>query len=215
MRILLTGFEPFGGSLTNPSSQVVRLIEAAVPHGVALTTSILPVATPDAAEEVLCLLRSFQPEAVVLLGESSRATAITLERVAINLRDYRIPDNRGESMIDQRVIDGGPDAYFATLPLRDLECAIRAGGIPVELSLSAGSYLCNEVMYAALHACATRGLRIPVGFVHLPRLPEQALERPRGQATMEATTSARAVSILLGELRRGHQARRRNETIEA
>lgn len=152
---------------------------------------------------VSTLLRT-QPDAVLMLGESGTAASITIERVALNLRDYRIADNAGSTVVDRPVREGGPAAYFATLPVRALVEACRTAGIPAELSLSAGTYLCNEVMYAALDHAAREGLHIPIGFIHVPQLPEQAIEAPRGRPTMACETTTRAIHAVLEALRTTH-----------
>jgi pyroglutamyl-peptidase len=152
---------------------------------------------------VSTLLRT-QPDAVVMLGESGSAASITIERVALNLRDYRIADNEGSTIVDRPVREGGPAAYFATLPVRLLVDACRATGVPAELSLSAGTFLCNEVMYAALDGAAREGLHIPIGFIHVPQLPEQAVDAQKSRPTMACETTTRAIRAVLGALRTAH-----------
>jgi len=173
MKILLTGFEPFEGSPINPSEQVVKHLAVHPPADMDLTTAILPVDRDRGPAELLKALEQHQPQAVICLGEAARRTAISIERVAINLLDFRIPDNNGAQATDEPIVVNGPDAYFVTLPVRKMQEAIAQAGIPVERSLSAGSYLCNQVLYVLLHDIATKNLTIPAGFIHLPQLPEQ------------------------------------------
>jgi len=188
MKILLTGFEPFGGSAVNPSEQVVRHFAAHPPADLELVTAILPVERSRGPSELLQALGQHQPQAVICLGEAARRPAISIERVAINLLDYRIPDNSGQQVTDEQVVPGGPAAYFVTLPVREMQKAIQDAGIPVELSLSAGTYLCNQVLYILLHELASKSMNIPAGFIHLPQLPEQASRQnpPAASMSLEA-----------------------------
>lgn len=153
-----------------------------------------------AVDELLQAFRRDRPDAVVCLGESGQATGITFERVAVNLRDYRLPDNAGRQVVDQPVVAQGPAAYFATLPVRTMFEAVRERGIHAELSMSAGTFLCNEVMYAALHWAATEAPATLAGFVHVPRLPEQVAGRDGALPSMDAMTTARGVAAALTAL---------------
>lgn len=202
MRILITGFEPFGESRVNPSERLVECLTAREIPGIDLRGHILPVDTQRAPAELLAVLESIQPQAVICLGEAARRARVSIERVAVNLLDFAIPDNSGELRQDLPVVPGGPDAYFATLPVRRLHDALRAAGLPVELSLSAGAYLCNQVMYTLLHHLHTRGREaIPAGFIHLPLLPEQAAGFSGPPApSMSIETAAQALQVILQEL---------------
>ena len=187
MRILITGFEPFDNSPINPSQQAVLRLASSPPQGIELHTAVLPVDHRRGPEELRRALDRFQPEAVVCLGEAG-GQGLALERVAVNLIDDSITDNRGEQWVGQPVVPGGPAAYFTTLPLKAMQQAILEAGVPADLSLSAGTFLCNQIAYTLLHHLATRrgGEAIPAGFIHLPKLPEQAaalkLARPRAVA---------------------------------
>ena len=200
MRILLTGFEPFGGSAINPSEQVVKALSSSPAPGVELTTAVLPVDYQSGPQTLLDALARVQPRAVICLGEAARRPVVSLERVAINLLDFGIPDNSGAQVVDQPVISGAPAAYFATLPLRRMLTSIRAAGIPVEISLSAGSYLCNQVFYTLLHAIRENGSAAPAGFIHLPSLPEQVAQQKAALPSMALETSVRAVRIAIETL---------------
>ena len=175
MRLLLTGFEPFNHSSTNPSMQAVLRLAGCPPAGIELYTVILPVEHRRGPQELLRAIEAAGPEAVVCLGEAGWE-GLSIERVAVNLIDDTIPDNAGEQWVDQPVAPEGPAAYFTTLPARAMQQAILEAGVPVELSLTAGAFLCNQVAYTLMHYLATRGGSeiIPAGFIHLPQLPEQA-----------------------------------------
>lgn len=177
MKLLLTGFEPFGESSVNPSEQVARAMAGETLPGVELQPLILPVDRFAGPATLIQAVQAGQPEAVICLGEAARRLALSLERIAINLLDYRIADNAGHLVTDEVIVPGGPAAYFTTLPVRAMRDAVLAVGVPAELSLSAGSFLCNQVLYELLHYLSRHSLNIPAGFIHLPLLPEQAAQR--------------------------------------
>lgn len=195
--ILVTGFEPFGGSATNPSQQVALGLDRQTIGDCAIASAILPVDRLGGPQALIAAIDRHMPAAVVCLGEAARRPAVSIERVAINLMDYRIPDNLGEQVTDAPVAADGPDAYFSTLPVRAMYTAILAAGIPVELSLSAGAFLCNQVFYTGRHYVSSRMLAVPLGFIHLPALPEQAALAPAPYASMSLETSQRAIRVAL------------------
>lgn len=201
--VLVTAFEPFGGSPVNPTIRIAELLELgeSIEHA-RLALAILPVVSgvgPGSAWATLApILESLAPDAVVSLGESWRAERIAFERVAVNLRDSRIADNAGAELRDAAVVDGGAAAHFATLPLRAMLESCVAAGVEAELSLSAGSFLCNEIMYRALADASARGLARRSGFIHVPQLPEQA--QLRGGPSMPAESSARGIHAALVRL---------------
>jgi pyroglutamyl-peptidase len=197
MKLLLTGFEPFGGSSINPSELVVLTIAHDRMPGVELRAAILPVDRTGSAAAAISAIKEFQPDAIVSLGEASRRIAISIERVGINLMDYRIADNSGNQVMDEPIVAGGPAAYFTTLPVRAMLDAVRAAAVPAELSLSAGAFLCNQVTYEVQHYLATQGLSTPAGFIHLPALPEQAVHREPLSASMGLETMVKGVRAAL------------------
>ncbi len=201
MRILLTAFEPFGGSDRNPTLEIARSISASMPS---IATTVLPVVTGTGPGSAWAVLRPILDEpwdVIVHLGESAKANMIMVERVAVNLRDNSVADNTGSMLRDALVVDGGPAAYFSTLPVRELVEASIAAGVPCALSLSAGTFLCNETMYRTLDAMHGAGRSTVTGFVHVPQLPEQAAAR--GGPSMEAVIMARAVGAMLRWLDEG------------
>lgn len=199
-KILVTGFEPFGGSNINPSQQVALALEGQPFMDCTIVTTILPVDRIGGPQALQVAIERHQPAAVVCLGEATRRPAISVERIAVNLMDYRIADNAGEQIRDEPIAVDGPAAYFSTLPVRSIHDAILAAGIPVELSLSAGAFLCNQVFYAGLHFCAQLVEPIPLGFIHLPALPEQAASAPLPYPSMSLDTSLHAIELALGVL---------------
>ncbi len=198
--ILVTGFEPFGKSSINPSEQVVQRLASRHFDDFAVVTAVLPVQRSRGPEVLRTAVLQTNPDAIICLGEAGGRHAISIERVAVNLLDYGIADNDGQQVQDEPIVGDGPAAYFTTLPVRQLKQAVQAAGIPAELSLSAGAYLCNQVTYELLHFLAQQQLAIPAGFVHLPFLPQQAATRPRNYPSMALETMITAVSTILHTL---------------
>ena len=189
MRILLTGFEPFGKATSNPSGEIVKQIS-----GENIVTAILPVTYAKSAERLLVLIEEHNPDVVICLGQAEGRTEITPERIAINLDDARLADNEGVLRSDIKIIDGGPDAYFSTLPLKEIVEAIKAKGVPAAVSLSAGAFLCNHVFYVAQNKFA--GSNVRSGFVHVPLMDSQGPEFP-GLPTMPLEQMVTAVRAML------------------
>lgn len=199
-RILLTGFEPFGSALINPSELVAQRLAHQGLAGAEIITAVLPVAARHAPQQMEELLIRHQPDWCVMLGLAEGRSQISIERVAINLADFRIPDNAGDQLIDAPVIADGPAAYFSTLPVHAMQAASSAAGVPAELSLSAGAYLCNLIFYAARHSCERLGLATRVGFIHLPATPELAVHAARAIPSMSLDSMALGLSAALGVL---------------
>ena len=187
--ILLTGFEPFGTATSNPSGEIVKQIS-----GDNIVTAILPVAYAQSAEHLLSLIEQHNPDVVICLGQAEGRTQITPEKVAINLDDARLADNEGVLRNDVKIIEHGPDAYFSTLPVKDMVEAMKAQGIPAAVSLSAGAFLCNHVFYVAQNKFA--GSNVRSGFVHVPLMDSQAPEFP-GLPTMPLDQMVIAVRAML------------------
>jgi pyroglutamyl-peptidase len=200
MKILLTGFEPFGDSPLNPSQMLVDSAPDILSNKAEIVRAILPVDKDGGPAALLAALEEHQPEAVLCFGLAAGRPQISLERVAINLMDYRLPDNAGTTVQDTPIDPEGPAAYFSTLPLRAMLAALRAADIPAALSLSAGAYLCNQVFYTLMHTLAARGQSIPAGFIHLPALPEQAAQTDKATPSMSLDLEEQALAVLVQTL---------------
>ena len=186
-KLLITGFDPFGGETVNPSWEAVRLLPETV-NGWVLHKRQIPTVFGKAAEAVLAAAEEVQPDAILCIGQAGGRSAVTPEVVAINLREARIADNEGVQPRNEPVVPHGPAAYFATVPVREMVRAITDAGIAAALSYSAGAFVCNDVLYALLHRYD--GTAVRVGFIHVPFLPQQAKE---GQSAMELETIAAAL----------------------
>ena len=203
MKILLSGFEPFGESPINPSQMLVEtLVKKEFLYGECQSV-ILPVDRDLGPETLLKAVDAHHPDFVLSFGLAMGRAKISLERVALNLMDFRIPDNAGTQVQDEMVIPDGPAAYFSTLPLRTLYDVLFENNLPVELSLSAGAYLCNQVYYSLLHEIAVQQKPIRAGFIHLPALPEQAEKSRQAMPSMSFDLMQKAGEIIINVLMKG------------
>lgn len=194
--ILLTGFEPFGGDALNPSQEIVRALDGATVDGHAIVGLLLPVSFAATVPMLEDALERLKPGIALTLGQAGGRRELSLERVAVNLVDARIADNDGLQPIDAPVVDGAPAAYFSNLPLKAIAQRLRDLGIPVSLSMTAGTFVCNQVFYALAHLVATRHPHARCGFMHVPWLPQQAASR-RDEPSMALATMTDGVRAAL------------------
>lgn len=192
--VLLTGFAPFAGEATNPSREIVRALAGRTLVGHRVITAELPVVFGRANVALAAAIADARPALAIAIGQAGGRNCISLERVAINLIDARIPDNDGCQPIDEPVIAGAPSAYFSTLPVKAMQAAMRAAGVPTEVSFSAGSFVCNAVFFALMHRFADAPGHARGGFIHVPYLPAQAAQHP-GAPSMDLETMIRGVAI--------------------
>jgi len=194
LKVLVSGFEPFGGSHTNPSQLLVKELVQEKIEGASLEAIVLPVEFDRAAELLLNKVRESKPDVVVAFGQAEGRKAITPEKIAINLDNARIPDSSGDQRQNQMIDKDGADGYFTTLPTSEIIAGITNEGIPAELSLSAGAFVCNHVFYQLQKSL--KGANIRSGFVHIPLVTEQGPEFP-GQPTMELSDLVRGARKLV------------------
>ena len=192
--ILLTGFAPFGGEDVNPSWDAVARLDGELLEGHRIVARRLPVEFGASLEALRAAVRETEPVLVLCVGQAGGRAQLSLERVAINVDDARIPDNAGASPIDAPIVADGPAAYFATLPIKAMLAALREAGIPAEVSQTAGTYVCNHVFYGLMHALQDAGIR--GGFLHIPYLPEQAVRHP-GAPSLPLDTVVAGIRIAL------------------
>lgn len=169
-KLLICGFMPFGGESINPSWEAVDRLPAEI-GGYTLTKLRIPVVFGEAYREVLDMAEEISPDAILCIGQAGGRGGITPELVGINLRYAKIPDNKGNQPMDEPVVTGGNVAYFSTLPVRKMVEAIKAAGLPSDLSYSAGAYVCNDLLYSLL--ARFEGTETRVAFIHVPYIPEQ------------------------------------------
>lgn len=196
MRVLLTGFEPFGKEEVNPSELAVRAFQQVVAGrlpDVEVRVAVLPVSFRRASSLLEEIIEELKPDVYVGVGLRSGVSHVAVERVAVNLKDARILDNDGEQPIDEPIVPGGPAAYFSTLPVKAIVRRLRESGVPAAISNSAGTFLCNFVMYLGLHLSATRGYPRRAGFIHVPLTPEQVAARRADLAGIPPSMSLNTV----------------------
>jgi pyroglutamyl-peptidase len=176
-RILLTGFDPFGGEEINPAWEVVSHMEGSY-EGVVIHTLQVPTAFDISTEVLLNEISRINPDIVLCVGQAGGRPCLTVERIAINLEDASIPDNKGSQPQDTAIVPGGPDAYFSNLPIKAMVQAMNQSGVPALVSNTAGTFVCNYVMYRLLHFINTQSKAMKGGFIHVPYSPQQVLSRP-------------------------------------
>jgi pyroglutamyl-peptidase len=208
MKILVTGFEAFNGEQINPSEEIIKSL--ADTFGEALHTLRLPVEFKRAEEELTQAVTNLQPDIVLSFGQAANRECITIERVAINVDDAKYPDNLGYQPVDAAICQAGPAAYFTTLPLREIVECLAGSEIEARISNSAGTYVCNHIMYQALHLSETGYPHMKAGFIHVPYMREQAEgKNAEGKITegktvpyMELSEMIRAAEIVVRYLSR-------------
>ncbi len=218
-KILLTGFEPFGGEMVNPSWQVASALDGEVLGGAQVVAVQLPCVFAAALPALQAALASHQPNWVLSLGLAGSRSVISVERVAVNLVDARIPDNAGAQPVDRPVVAGGPAAYFTGLPAKAIVADLQQAGYRAELSHTAGSYVCNQVFYGLMHALSLGivagdvagdvaggqsgvGHGVKGGFIHLPPMPEQADSHPQSRPMAldeQVAALRRAVELVVAD----------------
>jgi len=174
--LLVTGFDPFGGEHVNPSWELARSLNGELVAGARIVAVQLPCVFGEALTRLDEALERVRPALVLAIGQAGGRCDLSLERVAINVDDARIPDNAGAQPVDEPVVREGPAAYFSTLPIKAIVAGLRAAGFPASVSQTAGTFVCNHLFYGLQHRLDGRGVRS--GFMHIPYLPEQAARHP-------------------------------------
>ena len=195
MKLLLTGFEPFEGETVNPSWEAVRLTPDRI-GDVQIVKLAVPVVFGKSIAMVTQAMERERPDAVLCVGQAGGRSELTPERVAINVDDARIPDNEGNQPIDTPIVPDGASAYFTTLPVKAMVQSIRAAGVPASLSNSAGTFVCNHLMYGVLHILSNRYPGVQGGFMHVPYIPGQVTEKP-GTPSMSLEDIARGLQAAI------------------
>lgn len=172
MNILVTAFDPFGGECINPAQQAVERLAVQIGDH-SISKLVVPTVFGKASEVVIEAMDRLQPDAVICVGQAGGRRSVTPERVAINMMDASIPDNVGRQPMDEPIVPDGPAAYFSTLPIKNMVQAIRDAGLPADVSNSAGTFVCNSLLYSVLHHAAVHVPEIRAAFIHVPYIPEQ------------------------------------------
>ena len=198
MKILVTGFDPFGGEAINPAWEAVSRLPKEI-EGAEIVTVQIPTVFGDSAKVLFEAVEEHQPHAVVCVGQAGGRFGITPERVAINVDDARIADNKGQQPLDTVIQADGAPAYFTTLPVKAMVEAVKKAGLPTSLSNTAGTFVCNHIMYQNLYYLAKHHPNTQGGFIHVPYVTEQVVDKP-GQASMALADIVKGLTVCLETL---------------
>ena len=196
MKLLVTGFDPFGGESVNPAYEAVKLLPDTI-EGAKIVKLEIPTVFEKSIQVVKEAVEKFQPDVVINVGQAGGRACVTVEKVAINLADAGIPDNDGDAPQDEPLEADGPDAYFSTLPVRAMVENVKEHGLPCGISYSAGTYVCNSVMYRVLHLAAKSYPGMKAGFIHVPYSSEQVAKKDKQIASMPLETIAKSLEYAI------------------
>ena len=199
MKILVTGFDPFGGEKINPALETIKRLPDTI-LGAQIIKLEIPTVVGKSLAKIKEAVEKENPDVVLSIGQAGGRSEITVERVGINIDDCRIPDNEGNQPIDEPVVKGGPAAYFVTVPIKAIVENIKAHNIPASISNTAGTFICNHVCYGVAHLAAARtAARKPMksGFIHIPFLPEQVIGKPALTPSMSLETIVSGITHAL------------------
>ncbi len=192
MKVLVTGFDPFGGEPVNPAFEAVKLLPDEI-AGAEIIKLEIPTVFSKSGPAVEAGIRKYAPDVVINVGQAGGRSCVTIEQVAVNLAEARIPDNDGGQPSDKPLQEDGEPAYFATIPVKAIVKNIRDHKIPCHISYTAGTYVCNSVMYNVLHMAQKKYPNIRAGFIHVPFAAEQAVEKPNGTPFMSLEMIAKSL----------------------
>ncbi len=196
MKVLVTGFDPFGGEPVNPAFEAVKMLPDEI-AGAEIIKLEIPTVFSKCGPAVEAGLKKYEPDIVINVGQAGGRSCVTIEQVAVNLAEARIPDNDGEQPSDEPVQKDGAPAYYATIPVKAIVKNIRDHGIPCHISYTAGTYVCNCIMYNVLHMAATKYNNIRAGFIHVPFAAQQAVEKPNGTPFMSLEMIAKSLECAI------------------
>ena len=198
MKILVTGFDPFGGEKVNPALEAVKSLPSVI-HGAEIRWVEIPTVFYQSAEVLEAEIVRYQPDVVLCIGQAGGRASLTPERVAINQDDARIPDNQGNQPIDIPIRLDGEAAYFSTLPIKAMVQAIKEVGLPATVSNTAGTFVCNHLMYQALYLADKKFSHMRAGFMHIPYMTEQVINKPN-TASMNLADIVKGIEAAIGAI---------------
>ncbi|MEK4534538.1 pyroglutamyl-peptidase I [Peribacillus sp. FSL K6-1552] len=184
-KVLLTGFEPFGGERVNPSWEAVKQLHGEVIDDVTLVAEQIPTVFGKSVAVMEQLIQQHNPDIVICVGQAGGRLHITPERVAINMDDARIPDNQGNQPIDEPIADKGPVAYWSTIPIKRIVENMKESNIPASVSHTAGTFVCNHIFYGLMDYITRTSSNIRGGFIHIPFIPEQTINKEAPSLSLE------------------------------
>lgn len=195
MKILVTGFDPFGEDKINPAIESVKKLPDEI-KGVEIIKLEIPTVYMKSLEKIDEAIKEYNPDVILSIGQAGGRPDITVERVGINVDDYRIKDNEGNQPIDTKIYDDGENAYFSNLPIKAIVENIRKNNIPASISNTAGTFVCNHVLYGVQYLLDKKYPNKKSGFIHIPFLPEQVINRPN-TPSMSISTIVKALTLAL------------------
>ncbi len=198
MKILVTGFDPFGGEKVNPALEAVKSLPSVI-HGAEIRWVEIPTVFYKSADVLEAEIVRYQPDVVLCIGQAGGRASLTPERVAINQDDARIPDNQGNQPIDTPIRLDGEAAYFSTLPIKAMVQAIKEDGLPATVSNTAGTFVCNHLMYQALYLADKKFPNMRAGFMHIPYMTEQVINKPN-TASMNLVDIVKGIEAAIGAI---------------
>ena len=198
MKVLVTGFEPFGGEKVNPALEAIKGLPSEI-HGAEVSWLEVPTVFQKSAQVLEEEMSCYQPDFVLCIGQAGGRSSLTPERVAINQDDARIPDNDGNQPIDLPIRPDGAPAYFSSLPIKAMVQAIKKEGLPASVSNTAGTFVCNHLMYQALYLVEKKFPHVKAGFMHIPYMMEQVVNRPTTPA-MSLVDIRRGIEAAIGAI---------------
>lgn len=195
MKILITGFDPFGGEKINPAWEAVKSLKDEI-EGAEIVKLQIPTVFKKSAEKLFENIDTINPNVIICVGQAGGRFELSIERVAINLDDGRIPDNNGYQPIDVKIFEDGENAYFSTLPIKAMVEEVKKAGIPTAISNTAGTYVCNHIMYSLLYYINKKNLATRGGFIHVPYITEQVLDK-KNTPYMDLNTITRGLEACI------------------
>ncbi|MBS4202112.1 pyroglutamyl-peptidase I [Bacillus sp. FJAT-49732] len=184
-KVLITGFDPFGGEKINPALEAVKQLDGTFIEDIEIIAQEVPTVFHESIKVVNNAIKQHQPDVVICVGQAGGRTQVTPERVAINMDDARIPDNQGNQPIDEPIEEDSPAAYWTTLPIKRIVHEMKKAGVPAAVSNSAGTFVCNHLFYGVMHYLEQNAPNIRGGFIHIPFIPEQTLENNAPSLSLE------------------------------
>ncbi len=195
-KVLLTGFEPFGGESINPSGEAVKRLNGEEIEGTVIISAIVSTVYGKAITELVKRIEEYQPDVVICVGQAGGRLHVTPERIAINLDDARIPDNDGNQPIDHPVREDGPAAYWTGLPVKRIVEKMKESGIPASVSHTAGTFVCNHIFYGLMDYIEKTSSEIRGGFIHIPYIPEQTLDKEAPSLSLNTIVNALRIAAV-------------------
>lgn len=199
MKVLITGFDPFDDEAINPAWEAVNALPDVI-DGIEVIKVQIPTVFKKSAKKLFETIEAVKPDAVICVGQAGGRFDFNVERIAINVDDARIPDNEGNQPIDEKIFEDGENAYFATLPIKAMVEEARKAGVPASVSNTAGTFVCNHIMYSLLYYISKNNLNIRGGFIHVPYIAQQVIGK-KNMPFMEVTTITKGLEASIRSLK--------------